>query len=250
MNQLLREERMSRAEAASLWTTWEQVFKEFLSVWGSPERARARAVGASRDLPTKKYSVERTKGTEVAVACDAWLGTGLGGVAFTLRERAGGKKELTNGDLQSRMGQDQAILLSKNDFVVYTREQLTAQKGNWVLVDPRVTELDLQERYVWGHRRPHQEPTAEAPGRGGPERPAAKSGEDQDARAEEAGPATSKPGPAEPSASVVVSEVPEQEDPPGQSECSFHDSEEGEPTHGLVQLAGGESGPGLPQYQE
>jgi hypothetical protein len=250
MNQLLREERMSRAEAASLWTTWEQVFKEFLSVWGSPERARARAVGASRDLPTKKYSVERTKGTEVAVACDAWLGTGLGGVAFTLRERAGGKKELTNGDLQSRMGQDQAILLSKNDFVVYTREQLTTQKGNWALVDPRVTELDLQERYVWGHKRQHQEPTAEASGRGGPERLAATSEEDPGARAEEARPATGKPDPAEPSARNVVLEVQEQEDPPAQSEHSFHDSEEGGPTSGPVQCPGEGLSPGVPQYHE
>jgi hypothetical protein len=145
------------------------------------------------------------------------------------------------------MSQDQAILLSKSDLVVYTREQLTAQKGNWVMIDQRVTELELQERYVWACKGQAQHPTADAPAGSGSERPAATGGENQDAPAQEAGPATDKP---DPSASNVVLEAQEQEDPPGQSECSFHDSEEGEPINGQVQRAGGESGQALPQYQE
>ena len=118
------------------------------------------------------------------------------------------------------------------------------------MIDQRVTELDLQERYVWGHRRQHQDPTAEAPAGSSSERPAATSGDNQDASAEGAGPAMSKPDPAEPSASNVVLEAQDPEDPPGQSERSFHDSEEGEPINGLLQRTGGESGQGLPQYQE
>jgi hypothetical protein len=98
----------------------------------------------------------------VGVACDAWLGTGLGGVAFALEQKAGRAKELTNGDLKSRMSHDQALLLEKTDLIFYTREQLSSQRGNWDLVHARLTEQDLGGRYGWSPRETrHTQPQGE-----------------------------------------------------------------------------------------
>ncbi len=77
---IAEDEKLTRLEAATLWNAWERVFREFFAVLGSPEKARARAVGIRNDMPTKRYSREHPRGTEVAVAQDAWIGLGLGGV--------------------------------------------------------------------------------------------------------------------------------------------------------------------------
>jgi hypothetical protein len=255
MHRLLKEEHMTRAEAASLWTAWEQTLKEFLSALGSPEGARARVVGAERDPPSRKYTVEQPKGTEVAVAVDAWLGTGLGGVAFALRQHAGGQRELTNGDIKSRMAQDRAILSGKKDPITYTREQLTTQRGNWDMVHARLTEQDLERRYGWSPRETrHTQP------QGGPYFSAVSSTETgavtgrNEAQAETTTPAVSKPDSPTPltdlQAGTDCVENPPQEELPEQSERSSHDSEEEGPTSGPGQCPGGELSPGLPQYQE
>ncbi len=45
MHRLSKEEHMTRAEAASLWTAWQQTLRESLAALGPPEGARALVVG-------------------------------------------------------------------------------------------------------------------------------------------------------------------------------------------------------------
>ncbi len=123
-------------------------------IWGlgsrlaqSPGGTRARAVGVSRYLSSRKYSLESPKGTEAyrnGYRTRCLVGGGLGGLTFALRAQGGRQRELTNGDVKSRSHRDQNILAGKKNPILYTREQFTSNKGSWDMFNPRSTERDLQ----------------------------------------------------------------------------------------------------------
>ena len=149
LHQLCEEEKMTRSETAVLFRTWENTFREFVKVLGSPERARMRAAGISRDLPTKKYSHQDSRGFEVAIAQDDWMGTGLGGVRFLNRKDAHGRYELTNGETKLRVKGDQEALMSESRPVWLTREQIRSGAACWDLIRGDRTEPELTRDYGW-----------------------------------------------------------------------------------------------------
>jgi hypothetical protein len=159
LHQLREEEKMTRSETAVLFRTWENTFREFVKVLGSPEKARMRAVGISRDLPTKKYSHQDSRGFEVAIAQDDWMGTGLGGVRFLNRKDAHGRYELTNGETKLRVKGDQEALMSESRPVWLTREQIRSGAACWDLIREGRTEPELARDYEWVPRGTPGEPS-------------------------------------------------------------------------------------------
>ncbi len=149
-------ENMTRSETAVLLRTWENTFREFLEVLGSPERARVRALGIARDLPTKKSYHQDSRGFEVAIVAwtivtdsDDWMGTGLWGVGFLNRNDAHGRYELTNGEAKLRVKGDQDIHIRDRRPVWLPREQVLSGAARWDLVRVDLTEKDLTQAYMW-----------------------------------------------------------------------------------------------------
>jgi hypothetical protein len=99
---------------------------------------------------------------EVAIAEDAWQGTGLGGVRFVGRGEPIGHKLLTFDQVKQREGDDRRALLEKQLLVAMSDEQLYMREEGWELIAWDCSDEDLWYDHGWG-----TQPGPGSKGRGG-----------------------------------------------------------------------------------